>query len=65
MPWATTGRCGRWPQAVENFDPDQIVIATRPLADSIWQRYDVVDRARSTWSIPVTHVVATSVVAQD
>lgn len=44
--------------AVETFRPDQIVIATRPLEDSIWQRYDVVDRARSTYQIPVTHVIA-------
>jgi GABA permease len=44
--------------AVETFRPDQIVIATRPLEDSVWQRYDVVDRARSTYPIPVTHVVA-------
>ena len=52
-------------EAVESFGPDQIVIATRPLADSVWQRYDVVDRARSAWSIPVTHVVAASVLSTD
>jgi GABA permease len=45
-------------QAVKAFRPDQIVIATRPLEDSVWQRYDVVDRARSDYPIPVTHVVA-------
>ena len=44
--------------AVQTFRPDQIVIATRPLEDSIWQRYDVVDRARSTYPVPVTHVIA-------
>jgi GABA permease len=44
--------------AVESFRPDQIVIATRPLEDSVWQRYEVVDRARTTYPIPVTHVVA-------
>jgi len=44
--------------AVEVFRPDQIVIATRPLEDSVWQRYDVVDRARTTYPIPVTHVIA-------
>lgn len=44
--------------AVESFRPDQIVIATRPLEDSVWQRYDVVDRARTTYPIPVTHVIA-------
>jgi GABA permease len=49
--------------AVETFRPDQIVIATRPLADSVWQRYDVVDRARTTYPIPVTHVIANPRVA--
>jgi len=44
--------------AVESFRPDQIVIATRPLEDSVWQRYDVVDRARTTYPIPVDHVIA-------
>jgi GABA permease len=44
--------------AVEVFRPDQIVIATRPLEDSVWQRYDVVDRARTTYPLPVTHVIA-------
>jgi hypothetical protein len=24
----------------------------------VWQRYDVVDRARTTNSVPVTHVIA-------
>jgi GABA permease len=49
--------------AVETFRPDQIVIATRPLEDSVWQRYDVVDRARTTYPVPVTHVIANSVPA--
>lgn len=51
--------------AVETFRPDQIVIATRPLADSVWQRYDVVDRARTTYPIPVTHVIASPLVAAE
>ncbi|KMO73865.1 amino acid permease [Mycolicibacterium chubuense] len=48
--------------AVETFDPDQIVIATLPPELSIWQRFDVVDRARSQFKVPVTHVVAKSAV---
>jgi GABA permease len=48
--------------AVETFDPDQIVIATLPPELSIWQRFDVVDRARSQLKVPVTHVVAKSAV---
>lgn len=48
--------------AVAKFDPDQIVIATLPPELSIWQRFDVVDRARAQFKVPVTHVVAKSVV---
>ncbi|MGV9801206.1 amino acid permease [Mycobacterium sp. NPDC003449] len=44
--------------AVEAFHPDQIVISTLPPEDSVWQRFDVVDRARAEHQIPVTHVVA-------
>ena len=29
----------------------------------MWQRYDVVDRARTTYPVPVTHVIAHSVPA--
>ena len=32
--------------AFEKVRPDHIVIATRPLECSVWQRHDVVDRAR-------------------
>ena len=45
--------------AVETFHPDQIVIATLPPEYSVWQRFDVVDRARAAYDVPVTHVVAT------
>lgn len=44
--------------AVETFRPDQIVISTLPPEDSVWHRFDVVDRARSEYQIPVTHVVS-------
>jgi GABA permease len=47
--------------AVETFRPDQIVISTLPPESSIWQRFDVVDRARAQFKLPVTHVVAESV----
>ena len=49
--------------AVESFRPDQIVIATLPPEDSVWNRFDVVDRARAEHGVPVTHVVAAPVVA--
>lgn len=44
--------------AVDAFRPDQLVISTRPVENSVWLRYDVVDRARSDYPIPVTHVIA-------
>ena len=44
---------------VDSFHPDQIVISTLRPEDSVWHRYDVVDRARAEHSVPVTHVVAT------
>jgi GABA permease len=46
--------------AVESFTPDRIVIATPPPEDSVWHHYNVVDRARTDFGIPVTHVVARS-----
>jgi GABA permease len=48
-------------KAVDGFHPDQIVIATLPPEYSIWHRFEVVDRARADYDIPVTHVVATPV----
>ncbi len=49
--------------AVTQFDPDQIVIVTLPATDSIWQRFEVVDRA-SELGLPVTHVEAASLTVQ-
>lgn len=46
--------------AVEQFRPDRIVICTLPEDRSAWLRYDVVDRAREAYDIPVTHVVVES-----
>jgi GABA permease len=50
--------------AVDSFHPDQIVISTLPPEESVWHRFDVVDRARAEHSVPVTHVVATPVAAE-
>jgi GABA permease len=51
--------------AVDTFHPDQIVIATLPLEYSVWHRFEVVDRARAEYpNLPVTHVVATPVAAE-
>jgi GABA permease len=49
--------------AVQEFKPDQIVVATLPASESVWQRFDVVDRAR-TYGVPVTHVEAFSLGAR-
>ena len=51
--------------AVDTFRPDQIMIATLPLEESVWHRFDVVDRARAEYpNLPVSHVVATPVPAR-
>jgi GABA permease len=47
--------------AVAEFHPDRLVICTHPEDRSAWLRYDVVDRARELYDIPVTHVVVESV----
>ena len=44
-------------EAVDTFKPDELVISTRAELDSAWLRYDVVERARSTYDIPLTHVI--------
>ncbi len=60
-----TGRLGDYrplralQTAVEEFRPDQIVVVTLPASDSVWQRFEVVDRAREL-GVPVTHVEAAS-----
>ena len=56
--WVTIDRCGPWPPPWTRSIPDQIVIATLPPEDSVWHRFDVVDRARAEHGVPVTHVVA-------
>ena len=50
-------------EAVKDFSPDRIVIATLPVDTSAWLRFDVVERARATYEVPVTHVVAESMTA--
>jgi len=48
-------------EAVKEFHPDQIVVVTLPASASVWQRFEVVDRA-AEHGIPVTHIEATSLV---
>ncbi|HYP46134.1 MAG TPA: amino acid permease [Propionibacteriaceae bacterium] len=47
-------------EAVSQFNPDRLVICTLPEDRSAWLRYDVVDRARETYDLPVTHVIVHS-----
>ena len=49
--------------AVAEFKPDRLVICTHPEDRSAWLRYDIVERARETYDIPITHVVVESVPA--
>ncbi|GEE03887.1 transporter [Gordonia spumicola] len=44
--------------AVDEHRPDRIVISTLPPEESVWERFDVIDRARAEHHLPVTHVVA-------
>ncbi|MDN5795178.1 MAG: amino acid permease [Intrasporangium sp.] len=48
--------------AVQEFHPDQILVVTLPASESVWQRFEVVDRAGEL-GVPVTHVEAASLVA--
>jgi GABA permease len=43
--------------AVAEFAPDRLVICTLPEEISGWLRFDIVERARETYALPVTHVV--------
>ena len=43
--------------AVAEFAPDRLVICTLPEELSGWLRFDIVERARETYALPVTHVV--------
>jgi GABA permease len=43
--------------AAAEFHPDRLVICTLPVERSAWLRFDIVDRARETFKLPVTHVV--------
>ena len=44
-------------EAVAGFHPDRLVVCTLPEDRSAWLRYDVVERAREAYDVPVTHVV--------
>lgn len=56
---ATTVRCAPWPMRWRASTPTSW--SSPPFLDhSTWLRYDVVDRARSTYDMPVTRVIATA-----
>jgi GABA permease len=44
--------------ALDRFDASQIVISTHPISRSGWLRKDLVDQVRSSFDIPVVHVVS-------
>ncbi|MCB0931993.1 MAG: amino acid permease [Mycobacterium sp.] len=44
-------------EAVSSFHPDQVVISTAPPEDSVWDRVEIVDRAREEIDTPITHLV--------
>jgi GABA permease len=44
--------------ALDRFDATQIVISTHPISRSGWLRKDLVDQVRSSFDIPVVHVVS-------
>ncbi len=44
--------------AVEEFQPDQLVISTLPVEQSAWLRDGLIAKACSTYSLPIHHVVA-------
>jgi GABA permease len=50
--------------AVESFNPDQIIISTPPPEQSVWHRFEVVDRARSLYQVPVTNVIVSADLAE-
>lgn len=43
--------------AVDHFDPAEIIISTHPATRSGWLRRDLIDRVRHETGLPVTHVV--------
>ncbi len=43
--------------AVQEYDPDEIIISTYPEHRSGWQRRDLVERVRDASGLPVEHVV--------
>ena len=43
--------------AIRTFDPDEVIVSTHPEGRSHWLERGVVDRARSRFHVPLTHVV--------
>jgi GABA permease len=51
-------------QAMREFGPDHVVIATQPEGRSTWLRHGVVAAARERYDVPVQHVVVQAPVPQ-
>ena len=58
----TSGRCGRC-GCGGGVQSGPVVICTHPEDRSAWLRYDVVERAREAYDIPITHVIVESIPA--
>jgi hypothetical protein len=44
--------------AIHEYQPDEIIISTLPLASSGWLRRDLIERIQDTAGVPVTHVIS-------
>jgi hypothetical protein len=44
--------------ALDRFDATMIVISTHPASRSGWLRKDLVDQVRSSFQLPVVHVIS-------
>ena len=44
--------------AIHEYQPDEVIISTLPLASSGWLRRDLVERIQDSTDVPVTHVIS-------
>ena len=44
--------------AIHEYQPDEIIISTLPLASSGWLRRDLIERIQDAAGVPVTHVIS-------
>lgn len=44
--------------AIHEYQPDEVIISTLPLASSGWLRRDLIERIQDSTDVPVTHVIS-------